>query len=227
MIGTFQALFVILLAVLPGGLYTIAREHKGAAWSHENATSQLLRFVGVSAAFHVILAPLSYLAYRQLLASGALREGAAISWWWWLVLLAYLVLPYALGEVTARSRSWGPNAGRARTMTRRIVGLYTAESPEPRAWDALFSRPGLTGWVRLKLTDGSWKAGVWSGAYASGYPEEQDLYMPDQAVLDTSGKFVEDRNGDPQLTGWGILIRWSEVQYLEILHSEDEEDITQ
>ncbi|GCE42956.1 hypothetical protein Rhow_007085 [Rhodococcus wratislaviensis] len=68
---------------------------------------------------------------------------------------------------------------------------------------------------------------MWSGAYASGYPEEQDLYMPDQAVLDTSGKFVEDRNGDPQLTGWGILIRWSEVQYLEILHSEDEEDITQ
>lgn len=57
MTGTFQALFVFLLALLAGARYTIAREHRGAAWPSADPTS---RIIGVSAAFHTLFAPITY-----------------------------------------------------------------------------------------------------------------------------------------------------------------------
>lgn len=41
--------------------------------------------------------------------------------------------------------------------------------------------------------------------------------MPDQALLDEDGQYVLNSTGIPELTGFGILIRWSEVRYLEFL----------
>jgi hypothetical protein len=219
MIGTFQALLVALVAVLPGALYTIAREHRGAAWARDDAASQLIRFVGVSAAFHAVFAPITYWGYSQLIVTGALLEGRSVSWYWWPILLAYLVLPFALGEVTARSRRWDVSSRWPKRAMAWLVSLYTATSPEPRAWDRVFSTPGLTGWIRLQLKDGTWRGGPWTSSYASGFPEEQDLYLSDQAVLTEDGEFETDESGVATLTGWGLLIRWDEVRYLELLEN--------
>lgn len=221
MISTFQALLVALVAVLPGALYTIAREHRTAAWSLDDAAREIIRFLAVSAAFHAVLAPITFYAYRKLIKTGALAAGD-VSLWWWPVLLLYMVLPFALGEITARSRQWGPSSGTFKRWLRRGISLYTATSPEPRAWDRVFSRPDGIGLMRLRLTDGSWKAGPFDGAsYASNMQGDQDLYLADQVELTDDGHFVVNADQTPNLLGVGLLIRWSEVRYAEISRTDE------
>jgi hypothetical protein len=114
--------------------------------------------------------------------------------------------------------------------TKAVVRWFTDQAPEPRAWYMAFSRPNLTGWVRIKLKDGTWRAGPWNRtpgtsypSYASGYPEPQELYLSDQAVINDAGGFVTE-TGEPQLTGWSLLISWDEITVLELL--EDRGDDT-
>ncbi|WP_142301088.1 DUF6338 family protein [Mycobacterium lehmannii] len=224
MVGTFQALLVALIAVLPGALYTIAREHRSASWARGDITSRLIGFLGVSAVFHAIYAPLTYWVYVHAVVSGRLAHGRPIEWWWWPVLFVYVVLPYILGALTANSRKWSAESNWLKRSTKSVVGWFTDQAPEPRAWDMAFSRPELTGWVRLKLKDGTWRAGPWNRApgtpypsYASGYPEPQELYLSDQAAISDGGRFETDEAGEPELTGWSLLIRWDEITYLELL----------
>jgi hypothetical protein len=108
MIGTFDALAVALVAVLPGALYTIARENFGAtwAWRQTDTATQIFRFLAASVIFHAVFAPLTYIAYRSLVVSDALFEGDRISLWWWAALLVYVVVHYAWGAVTEWSRDW-------------------------------------------------------------------------------------------------------------------------
>lgn len=224
MIGTFQALLVALFAVLPGALYTIAREHRNAARARGDITSRLIGFLGVSAVFQALYAPLTYWIYVHAVVTKRLVAGEPVEWFWWPVLLGYVVIPYVLGALTANTRKWTPSSCIAKRAIKAVVGWFTDQAPEPRAWDMAFSRPDLTGWVRIKLKDGTWRAGPWNRtpdnsypSYASGYPEPQELYLSDQAVINDSGKFETDEAGEPQLTGWSLLIRWDEISVLELL----------
>lgn len=58
-----------MIAVLPGAVYAIARENHGAswAWRKTDAATLIFRFLATSAAFHVLLAPATYYAYRHAL----------------------------------------------------------------------------------------------------------------------------------------------------------------
>jgi hypothetical protein len=222
-VGTFEALLVLLVAVLPGVVYTVALEHRGEtwAWANADATGQLLRFVAASGALHAAFAPVTYSAYRQLIVTHALSEGEPITLWWWPVLLAYLFIPYVCGDLAARSRHWGRQSVWFKRWVKRFVGLYTVGAREPTAWDWVFGKKDRQGWIRLRLTDGSWKAGRWADAYASGYGEEPDLYLSNQAILGSDGGFVMDGDtGQPKLMGSGLLIKWSEVRYLELITRE-------
>jgi hypothetical protein len=96
------------------------------------------------------------------------------------------------------------------------VALYTATSPEPRAWDFLFSKPHVTGLVRMQLMNDKWKAGLWADSYASGYGEEDaDLYISSQILVYENGNVWLDSQGRLKELGMGLLIRWSEIRYLE------------
>ena len=77
MIGTFQALVIALVAILPGALYTIARENFGAtwAWRQTDTATQIFRFLSASAIFHAVFAPLTFVAYKKLVITHALTEG--------------------------------------------------------------------------------------------------------------------------------------------------------
>jgi hypothetical protein len=83
--STFQALLVALLAVLPGAVYTLARENFGAswAWQHTDTSTQIFRLLGASAVFHAVFAPLSYRAYQELVVTHEAAKGETLSWWWW------------------------------------------------------------------------------------------------------------------------------------------------
>lgn len=218
MISTFEALLVAVIAVLPGAMYTTALANRGAswAWPKTDVASQVIRFLGTSAVFHAVFAPVTLWAYRKLIVTGDLSDGNA-PFFWWPILLLYLVIPYVWGEWTVRSRKWNGESCCFKRGFKRLVGLYTAATPEPRAWDWLFAQPELTGVVRMQLMNDEWRVGYWGNSFASSYGEDGDLYMAIQYVVDEDGEPVIDDSGAMQETGAGILIRWSEVRYLEFV----------
>jgi Family of unknown function (DUF6338) len=166
MIGTFQALIVALLAVLPGALYTIAREANGAtwAWRKTDGSNLILRFLSFSAVFHALLVPLTYYSYQRLIVNPVVAHGWPISWRWYALLLAYMALPYLVGVLTQK--------GRRVKGIRRVVALWNGSYEELRAWDRFFSSKPV-GVMRFKLTNDEWKAGLFDDkSFASSYGEE-------------------------------------------------------
>jgi hypothetical protein len=127
--------------------------------------------------------------------------------------LAYVGLPLVGGTTVGRAVRGG----------RRWTDLLVGVAPAPRGWDYLFANRELDGWIRLRTKSGVWIGGAWafddeSGrqSYAAGYPDEQDQYLAVTVLVDAeTGEFVTDQRGIPQATGGSLLIRWSEVEYLE------------
>ena len=55
--------------------------------------------------------------------------------------------------------------------------------------------------------------------HASTYPNDKDLYLPRMVGVDQStGRIHTDDQGNPIYDGGGVLIRWSEIRYLEFVH---------
>lgn len=253
--STFQALAVALLALLPGALYEIAREQRSGQWGARGA-DQILRLLGFSVAFQVLLFPLTYWLYSHYIVSGHLSRGEAVSGWVVVLLVAYLTAPFVFGRLTAwaqrmreshsanepftttgtwnhllerkerlltRWRAERTENGRTKFQQAAVLAVssYTNASPAPRAWDHLFARPNLVGWVVLHLQDGTKIGGEWSNAsYASGFPQQDsDLYLGDQVELDENGSFVmNNEDGLPRSLGRSLLIRWDEVKRLDFFH---------
>lgn len=207
---SFEAVAVVALALLPGALYVWSFERLVGAWGIRLG-DRVLRFVGVSAILHALIAPITYRLWRDLFVANGLKTGKA-SWAAWLAVLAYVAIPIALGSLVGagtRSRS-------------RWARIFTGPDPAPRAWDHLFgTRPD--GWIRLRLKSGVWLAGAYatledgSRSYAAGYPEDQDLYLVEAVEVEPdTGEFVMD-DGKPVSRGSAILIRWNEVEYLDFI----------
>jgi hypothetical protein len=211
MISTFQALAGVVLALLPGAAYTFAYERVAGPFGI-SLSDRLIRFLAASAVFHAVLAGPELLLYRHFVVTGRLGRGDVN----WLlvaaVALAYMAVPTAAGTLVGlgRQRNW---------RGVRLLG----DTPEPRAWDYLW-RLGVPGVVRMKLKSGTWLAGVYgttvSGrrSYAAGYPESGDLYLSLQLRVDAvTGEFARDDDDRPLPVpgGSGLLVRWSEIEYLE------------
>ena len=211
MIGTLQALLVALLAVLPGALFTIAQETHGASWAWRGTDNSTLviRFLSFSAVYHVAFAWLTYIAYQRLIITGRLAHGCPLSWKWYAVLVSYVAVPYLIGVVTETGR-------RVRGLS-WLVALWGGRYPELRAWDRFFrNRPA--GLLRLKLIDDGWKLGLFTkkGSYASGYGEDGDIYLVQQYLIDPdTGVPTPNHKGDLVEVGAGLLIRWSEVKFID------------
>jgi hypothetical protein len=234
MIGTLQALLVAVIVVLPGALYTIARENHGASWAWRGTDGATLvfRFLAFSAVFHAVFVWLTYWAYQELVVTDDLYDGKPISWWWYLAVLAYMAIPYLWGVLVEKQRRtkfieqalrrkyismvlrWKYIAPCWGKISRLLLWWRSDSPPELRAWDFLFSKRQV-GVVRLRLTNDEWKAGLWANSFASSYGEEGDLYLAEQYFVDKEGVIRQDANGDYVSGGAGLLIRWSEVRYLE------------
>ena len=214
MVETFQALAVLVLAFLPGALYVWAFEREAGGWGL-GVTDRLLRFVGVSAIFHVLAAPLTYIGYRDFIVTGRLIHAKALPLWLWPIAVAYVAIPTVAGTVTGVATSAG----------RRWTRFAAGRSPAPRAWDHLFSAHDLDGWVRLKLNGGEWVVGTFAKSpngrlrsYAAGYPDTQDLYLAETFECDPqTGDYLADEQHNLIPRGMGLLVQWDEVQYLEFI----------
>jgi hypothetical protein len=206
---SFEAVAVFLVALLPGALYVWAFERQAGRWGI-GLSDRVLRFVGGSAIFHALLAPLTFRLWFEQWPD--IREGSGVGLVTWLLILAYVLIPVTLGTLV------GTGTRKGRAWSRWLTGPY----PAPRAWDFLLS--GETeGWIRFKLKSGVWLAGVYAKgneriSYASGYPEVQELFLSVGIRVDPdTGEFTFDDNGDVYVTTGGLLVRWEEIEYLEFI----------
>lgn len=211
MVDTFQAVAVAAIAVLPGSLYVWAFERLVGRWGI-GSSDRLLRFVGGSAFFHATFAPLTYFLWSQFFRTGTVSAGKPLPYYLWAVVLGYVSSPLALGSIVG----WGTREGRS------WAKWFTGPEPAPRAWDHLFGRRPEA-WVRLKIKNGPWLGGIYSpkvglGSYAAGYPEPADIFLSEGVEVDPhSGRFLFDDAGQPRRTNSGLLVRWEQTEYLEVI----------
>lgn len=211
--STLQAILVTLLAVLPGAIYTWGFEQQAGRWG-ATAVDRVQRFVGVSAFFLVLELPLIYQFYRLFVASGDVNQGRPLPAWVWFMPVLFVIIPAGIGRFV----------GHAAYQRKPWVTVITGPSPAPRAWDVLFSGPDMNGWIRLRLKDKSWVAGLWGESattgfmsYAAGYPEDQDLLVSELVETDADGNLVTGEDGALILTRRSLLIRWDEIVYAEYI----------
>lgn len=219
MLGALPDAIVAALIALPGAGYTWGFEQAVGGWG-AGLADRTLRFIGGSAVFAVLTAPLTFWFYSGQVASGRFAQGR---FWWpsWPLAIGYVIVPFVVGRIT----------GSALQSGRRWPTVLVGPAPAPRAWDHVFLA-GRSAYVRVRLKDATagtdgWVLGIFSphrvlGAYASGPPNEADLYLSDTAVAEPgTGEFLVDAANRPFLRGAGLLIRYDEILYIEVKWHEE------
>ena len=162
-IPTFQALLVVILAILPGASFTFAYERQVAGFGRKSP-DRLMRLLAASAVFQALYSGPELLLYREFVATNRLQHGQVNPVLFELVALAYVLLPYGFGSLLGygREKGW------------RWAVAITGEEIEPRAWDRMWRRD-TTAIVRLKLKSNVWVAGLW-GKWASSTVTNRHSY---------------------------------------------------
>jgi Family of unknown function (DUF6338) len=218
-IGTFQAVAVFALFILPGAMYVWGMESVTGSWGL-NWADRIPRFIGASVIIQAVISPLTYWAWVHYIKSGYFSEGKPFFFDLYIAVLAYALVPYLVGRFVghgvANNRRW------AQRLTGRRPGA-------PRAWDHLFQQT-TGGWVVIKLIDGPFVGGIYASqqtglsSYASAYPEVQELFLYAQISVDPqTGQFIDSQAQPlppgqyPLIVERGLLVRWEQIEYLEFV----------
>lgn len=206
---TVVGVLVLVVVVLPGLSYTLAFERQAGDYGATLA-DRTLRFIAVSAIFHILAAWPEYWLYRTVLADGRRILAGQFALLWLAVIVA-LALPVAAG--TYLGTLYGTRTGRTgwqQTLLRATLGPTVA----PRAWDDLFSA-GLSMYLRVRTTDGTWLAGLFaSRSYAAGFPQEPDLLLEDAYQVDpATGELGES-------LGYPLYIAAEQIAWMEVVRPE-------
>jgi hypothetical protein len=79
-IDTFQALAVLVLAILPGASYTFTFERVAGSFG-QNLADRLIRFVAASAVLQALFSGVTYVLYQRWVLSGRVARGQ-LEWYW-------------------------------------------------------------------------------------------------------------------------------------------------
>lgn len=221
---SFTALLVVVVAVLPGSVYTWAYERQASPYG-VTLRDRMLRFIAVSLLFHLVLAWPEWAIYRiAVYGQGLLQpERFAVLWAGMMFLVA---IPGGMGTAlgglyatrTTRHgwrwiRSWLPEH-----REEQLLRIMLGRTPAPRAWDDLFSdRPNV--YVRVRTFEGVWIAGRFAGhSYAGGFPYQTDLLL-EQAWS------IDQETGELGETGLGysVYIPAVWIAWMEILPEQEDE----
>ncbi len=215
---TILWLFGLWFIFLPGALFMWSYGLSSGWWTtHRQGSQYLLLSIGYSAVFHLLFAPLTYHIWSTYWKD--ISQGREVSPWLWVALSIYVLIPGLLGFYS------GLATLKAEFDLRKLYGwtrYIMGRTQNLQAWDFLFGRKDLNGWIRFRTKEGIFLGGYYGkGSYVSGYPEPQDIYLNGLAEIDSlTGEFNLDEEGNPILLGSGLLLRWDEVEYLEFKESE-------
>ncbi len=203
---TALGLLVLVVAVLPGLTYTLAFERQAGAYGVTLA-DRTLRFIAVSAVFHLLAAWPEYWVWRTTLGEpGRIRAGEFAILWVAAVLL--LVLPAITGSVIGQVYVHRDDRPRwQQEVLRWTIGPELA----PRAWDDFFSDRPAT-YLRVRTVDGTTHAGLFASAsYAAGFPEQPDLLLEEAWSIDPeSGELLAS-------LGYPLYIAPGQISWMEIV----------
>jgi hypothetical protein len=219
------ALAIIVIAVLPGSMYTWAFERQVTAYGVTLA-DRVLRFIAISLIFHVILGWGEYWLFRAAFAGedfGGRQFAAA-----WVAILFLVAIPLLAGTTTGglyatrnnRDEHWTwLRRGMTQDREDRLLGIILGRTPAPRAWDNLFSeRPTI--YLRVETTDGTPLGGRFAdNSYAGGFPNEPDLFLEEEWSLDENGNLKE-------ALGYPVYIPSGQIARMEIVPQQGEENAT-
>lgn len=207
---TSVGVLVLVLAVLPGLIYTLAFEREAGDYEASFA-DRTLRFIAVSALFHVLAGWPEYWLYRATFADGGKILAGEFALLWTALLLA-IVLPAAAGSyLGALYDTRHRRGGWQRTLLRFALGPEVA----PRAWDDLFSEQPDT-YLRVRTIDGTWVAGLFaSRSYAAGFPNNPDLLLEQAYDVDPETGQLGERLGYP------LYIAAGQIAWMEIIRPEE------
>jgi hypothetical protein len=211
LLPTFVALAVAVLAIVPGAVFVFSYESQLGSYG-ASLPDRVYRFLAASAVLHAVAAGPTYQLYRSYVATGRLARGAVNPLAVEVAALVYLLVPFIAGTI------WGFGARKGW----RIIRSFSASSPQPTAWEHVFSREPQ-GWARIRLKSGTCIGGLVgrppgraTPSYASG-PEPQDLFLSATVrVVPETGELQTDDHGYPVVQDGGILIRWDEIEYLQL-----------
>jgi hypothetical protein len=225
---SFEALSVLVVALVPGALFVYALERQTGAWGSK-ASDRLLRFIVISLVFEIVAIPLSYVLWRQYtFPTPFFSKAHPFPWKLYDFTILYLVFPLIVG--------WFVGMGYDRDW-KWIRHLFRQQLSAPRAWDHLFSRRPV-GYVRmlLNVTPPTWVAGGFVAgdrphdrAWVGNFPEAGDIYCPIRLQVNPdTGAFVKHDHPDPttgirkvrRLPG-SLLVDGSTIAYLEFHRGKD------
>lgn len=214
--SSLEALIVVVVFVLPGGLFHWTYERAvGGAWTY-GLDDRVLRFVRSSAVLHLLLLPLTWVLFRRL---QALDIQASFDLALWGYGLAFILVPSVIGSVAAIAHQRG--------VTRRIPLIGGLDAP--RAWDHAF-QGNPSGWVRIRLDSGVWVAGLLgedeSGrrSFVSAFPRERDMYLVRRVDVDAeTGEWNTDAQGSLVVMEPGIIVGWDKIDLIEFFPVDTEE----
>ena len=204
MVNTLQALILIWLAILPGTMFVWFFEQLAGRWT-TSIRSSLLRSVGYSAIFHVLVLPFTYhlwSSYRD-----QIIEGEYVNLLVWPGVAIYVIVPLSAAFLVERfiekleyKQSW---------WARTLAGRYPVSSVR----ELLFSPREVSGWVRLHTKFGESIVGFYG---RGSYSAKQDIYLAHIATVDDADELQLAELDKAR----GLLIRWDEVEYMEFLPRE-------
>jgi hypothetical protein len=218
--SSVTALAIVLIAILPGAVYTWAFEREAGAYGVTFA-DRTLRFLAASVILHLLLAWPEYVLYRLALRGhGEVLAGQFAALWAGFLLLA--AIPAVAGTIigglyATRDTRQGWSRVRSRLSEERekkLLRIIAGRDPAPRAWDDLFSgRPSC--YLRVRTTSEQWLAGRFAAdSYAGGYPNEQDVLLEEAYEMDDETGEL----GDP--VGYRVYIPASQIAWIEVIPQE-------
>jgi hypothetical protein len=190
--STVAGLLVLVVAVLPGLVYTLAFERQAGDFGSTLA-DRTLRLIAASAVFHLVAAWPEYGAYRTILGGGEPHSPGEFGILW-AGAIAMVALPAAAGTCLGL---WYRRRGALSPRKQRLLRLVLGRDVAPRAWDDFFSeRP--TVYIRVRTTDGTLLGGLFaSRSYAAGFPHHPDLLLEEAYAVDSKTGELREQLGYP------------------------------
>jgi uncharacterized protein DUF6338 len=203
--STVVGVLVIVVAVLPGLVYTLAFERQAGGFGVTLA-DRTFRFIAVSVIFHIFAAWPEYWLYRTSLAGREEVLAGQFGLLWVALILGVCVPGLLGGRIGALYRRRSELAGWRLWLLRLVLGPSVA----PRAWDNYFSeRPDV--YLRVRTTADTWLAGLFaSRSYAAGFPQDPDLFLEQAYAVDPATGELGEPLGYPLYVAAG-QIAWIEV----------------